>query len=117
MGMLDGAGLLAVPSDQIEATAAFGIRAVGDDAEVTHAVAVAQQLTLARANADRKIAARRDRVLLPDAVAGQVINLGPLADRIDLRLVGFPVILGQRRDTFRQLRAHIGGGGMADRLL
>src|SRR3984893_1351980 len=108
MGMLDGAGLLAVPSDQIEATAAFGIRAVGDDAEVTHAVAVAQQLTLARANADRKIAARRDRVLPPDAVAGQVINLGPLADRIDLRLFGFPVILRQAGDAVGQLWAHIG---------
>src|SRR5271166_4622108 len=69
-----------------------------------------------RANADRKIAARRDRVLLPDAVAGQVINLGPFADSIDLRLVGFPLILRQGGDAFCQLRAHIGRNGIADRL-
>ena len=63
----------------------------------------------------QQIAARRDRVLLPDAVAGQVINLGPLADRIDLRLVGFPVILRQASDAFGQLWAHIGRDRVADR--
>src|SRR5690348_1533816 len=98
--MLDGSGLLAVPSDQIEAVAAFGIRTVGDDAEVAHPVAVAQQFALARADADGEIAARRDRVLPPDAIAGQVIYLGPLADRVGLWLVSFPVILGQGGNAF-----------------
>jgi hypothetical protein len=45
-----------MPADQIEATAAFGIGAVGDDAEVADPIAVAQQLALALANADRKLA-------------------------------------------------------------
>ena len=43
------------------------------DAEVAHPVAVAQQLALAGADADGEIAARRDRVLFPDAVTGQII--------------------------------------------
>ena len=63
------AGLLPVPADQVETTAAFEIGTVGDDAEVTHPVAVAQQLALARADADGEIAARRDGVFLPDAVS------------------------------------------------
>ena len=44
-------------------------------------------------------------------------DLGPLADRIGLRLVSLPVILGQRGDTFGQLRTHIGRDRIADRLL
>jgi len=50
---------------QIETAAALGVGTVGDDAEVAHPVAVAQQLALARADADGEIAARRDRVLFP----------------------------------------------------
>src|SRR5262249_34961250 len=115
--MLDGSSLLPVPADQVEAAAAFGIGAVGDDAEVAHPIAVTEQLALARADADGEIAPRRDRVLLPDAVAGQVINLGPLADRVGLVLVSFPVVFGQRGDAFSQLPAHIGRNGIADRLL
>ena len=56
VGVLDGAGLAAVPADQVEAAAAFGIGAVGDDAEMAHRVAVAQQSAVARADADRQIA-------------------------------------------------------------
>src|SRR5712671_4715254 len=115
--MLDGPGLLPVPADQIEAAAAFGIGTVGDDAEVAHPAAIAQQFALARADADGEIAARRDRILFPDAVAGQVIDLGPLTDRVDLWLVGFPMTFGQSGDTFGQLRAHIGRDRVADRLL
>jgi hypothetical protein len=47
-----------VPADQIETAAALGVGTVGDDAEVVHPVAVAQQLALARADADGEIAAR-----------------------------------------------------------
>jgi len=43
--MLDGSSLLPVPADQVEAAAAFGIGAVGDDAEVAHPIAVIEQLT------------------------------------------------------------------------
>src|SRR6202011_2087143 len=115
--MLDGSGLLPVPADQVEAAGAFRVGAVGDDAEVPYAVAVAQQFALARADADGEIAARRNGILFPDAVAGQVIDLGPLADRVDLWLVGFPMTFGQSGDTFGQLRAHIGRDRVADRLL
>src|SRR6201987_2297273 len=101
--MVDGSGLLRMPADQIEAAAALGIGAVGDDAEVAHPIAVAQQFALARTDADGEIAARRDRVLPPEAVAGQVIDLGPLADRVGLWLVSFPVILGQGGNAFGQL--------------
>lgn len=80
---------------------AFGIEALSDDAEVVAAVAIAQQFALARADADGEIAARRNGILFPDAVAGQVIDLGPLADRVGFFLVGFPMILGQGGDTFR----------------
>src|ERR1700692_1875448 len=97
--MLDGSGLLPVPADQVEAAGAFRVGAVGDDAEVPYAVAVAQQLALARADADGEIATRRDGILFPDAVAGQVIDLGPLTDRIGLVLVGFPVLLGPGGDA------------------
>ena len=105
VGMLDGSGLLAVPSDQIETAAAFGVGAVGDDAELANPVAVAQQLALARADADREITPRRDRIPLPDAVAGQAVDLGPLADCVGFVLVGFPVLLGQRGNAFGELRA------------
>ena len=57
MGMLDSPGLASVPADQVETTAALGIGAVGDDAEVTYPVAVTQQLTLAWADTDGEIAA------------------------------------------------------------
>jgi len=67
---------------------------------VAHPVAVAQQLALARANADGEIAARRDGVLVPDAVARQVINLGPLADRLGLFAIGPPMVLRQCGDAF-----------------
>ena len=39
VGMLDGSGLVAVPSDQIKTAAAFGVGAVGEDAEVANPVA------------------------------------------------------------------------------
>ena len=103
--MLHGSGLVAVPSDQIKTAAAFGVGAVGDDAEVANPVAVAQQLALARADADREITPRRDRIPLPDAVAGQAVDLGPLADCVGFVLVGFPVLLGQRGNAFGELRA------------
>src|SRR6266513_2889514 len=106
-----------MPADQIEAAADFGIGTLGDDTAVAHQVAVAQQLALARANADGEIAARRNGILFPDAVAGQVIDLGPLADCAGLWLVGFPMIFGQSGDAFGQLRAHIGRDRVADRLL
>lgn len=73
MGMLDSPDLPSVSADLVETTTAFGIRTVGDDAEVTRAVAVAKQLTLARADRDGEITARRDRVFFPDVVAGQII--------------------------------------------
>jgi len=41
MGVFDGTGLLSVPADQIEATAALRVGAVGDNAEVADPVAVA----------------------------------------------------------------------------
>src|ERR1700738_5177336 len=103
MGVLDGTGLLAVPADQLEAAAGLGVGTVGDNAEMAHPIAVAQQFALAWADADGEIAARRDGVFLPNAVAGQVIDLGPLADRIGLRLVSLSVILGQRGATFGPL--------------
>ena len=71
MGMLDGAGLASVPADQVEIIAALGLGTVGDDAEVVHPVALAQQLALAWADADGEIAAQ-DRVLVPDAVLDAV---------------------------------------------
>src|ERR1700740_2805595 len=117
MGVFDGSGLPAVPADQVETTAALGIGTVGDDAEVTRAVSVAQQLALARADADGEIAARRDRVFFPDAIAGQIIDLGPFADGVGLFSVYFPMILGQRGDALGQLRAHIGRDRIADRLV
>ena len=58
MGMLDGSGLLPVPADQIEATTAFRVGAVGDNAEMADPVAVAQQLALARAEADGEMTRR-----------------------------------------------------------
>jgi hypothetical protein len=54
------------------------------------------QLTLARADADGEITARRARVFFPDTVAGQIIDLGPFADGIGLFSVEFPMIFGQR---------------------
>jgi hypothetical protein len=42
---------------------------------------------LVRADADGEIAPRRDCVFAPDAIAGQVIDLGPLADGVGLFLV------------------------------
>src|SRR5260370_14534866 len=92
MGVVDGTGLVPVAADQREAAAGLGVGTVGDNAEMAHPIAVAQQFALAWADADGEIAARRDGVLLPNAVAGQVIDLGPLADRIGLRLVSLPVI-------------------------
>src|SRR5712692_11029421 len=69
VGMLDGAGLTAVPADEVEAASLVGIRAVGDDAEMADLAAVAQQLALARTDADGEVAARGRRVLAPVAVA------------------------------------------------
>src|SRR5215470_5708942 len=117
MGMLDSPGLASVPADQVETIAAFGIGAVGDDAEVTHPVTVTQQLALARADADGEITARRDRVLFPDAVAGQIIDLSPFADGVGLFAVEFPMIFRQCRDALGELRAHVGRDRIADRSL
>jgi hypothetical protein len=78
--------------------------------------AVAQQFALVRADADSEIAPRRDCVLAPDAIAGQVIELGPLAHGVGLFPVEILVIPGQRRDTFAELRAHIDRDGVVDRL-
>jgi hypothetical protein len=100
MGRLNGSGLLPVPADQIETAAALGIGTIGDDSEVAHPVAVAQQFALVRTDADRKIAGRRNRILFPEAVARQVVDLGSLADRIGLVPIDFPVVLGQRGDAF-----------------
>jgi hypothetical protein len=58
MRMLDSSGLLAMPADQIQTAAAFGIGTISDDAEVPHPIAVAQQLALARTNTNGEIAAR-----------------------------------------------------------
>src|SRR5258708_11426523 len=96
MGVLDGTGLVPVPADQLEAAAGLGVGTVGDNAEMAHPIAVAQQLALAWADADGEIAARRGCVLLPNAFAGQLIGLGPLADRIGLRLACLPGSPGPR---------------------
>ena len=80
--MLDGAGLLALPADQVEAAAALRVVAVCHDREVLHARAVAQKFTLLRFDADRQIAARRRELLVEVAVVGNVVDLGPLARRI-----------------------------------
>src|SRR6516225_9982080 len=85
MSVLDGSGFPPVPADQIETAAALGIGTVVTMQKV--------------ADADGKIALQRDRVLFSDAVAGQIIDLGPFADGVGLFPVEFPVILGQRRDA------------------
>jgi hypothetical protein len=61
-----------------------------------------------RADADGEIAPRRDCVFASDAIAVQAIDLGPLADGVGLIPVELLLILGQRRDAFAELRAHIG---------
>src|SRR5216684_2282704 len=107
VSVLDGAGLAAVPADEVEAASRVGIGAVGDDAEMTDAAAVAEQLALARPDADGEVAARADRVLAPDAVARQVIDLGPFADRVVLFAIALPVIVRQGGNAFAKLRAHV----------
>ncbi len=57
VGVLDGAGLAAMPSEEVEPAATLGIGAVGDDGEVLHARAIAQEIGLAWPDADRQIAA------------------------------------------------------------
>ena len=104
--MLDGAGLLAMPADQVEAAAAIGIVAVRHDGEVLEARPVAQQLALPGLDADRQIAAGRRVLLRPVAVARHVVDLGPLADRIGFLARWLPVILGQRLDAVLDLLAH-----------
>ncbi len=114
VGVLDGAGLAAMPADEVEARAVRGVGSVGDDAEMAHPVAVAQEVALLGADADGEVAARGRRVLAPIAVARDIIDLGPFADRVGLLAVELPVILRQGGNAFGKLRAHVGRDGIAD---
>ena len=58
---------------------------------MAHRAAVAQEIALAEPNVDGEIAVRRDGVLFQDDVAGEIIDLGPLANRGSLISIRLPM--------------------------
>ena len=96
VGVLDRAGLAALPADQVEPVPPSRIGPVGDDREVLDLAAVGEQPALLLADAADQIARRHGPVLGGHPVARHVRHLGPMPDRIAVLALELPGLLGQR---------------------